>query len=83
MDRVTADEIRIRRRFRQSAHLSFDTSLPGPIRVPVSTKNLLLKKGSVLKKDQVIADGPSTHEGIRTCSLGRNVLVAYMPWEWL
>ncbi len=35
-------------------------------------------KGDTVVKGQVIADGPSTHEG--ELALGRNVLVAFMPW---
>ncbi|MBI5644273.1 MAG: DNA-directed RNA polymerase subunit beta [Deltaproteobacteria bacterium] len=35
-------------------------------------------KGDVLTDGQVIADGPSTDEG--ELALGRNVLVAFMPW---
>lgn len=39
----------------------------------------LVKEGAVVKKGEVIADGPLTSQG--DLSLGRNVLVAYMPWE--
>ncbi|MBI2413404.1 MAG: DNA-directed RNA polymerase subunit beta [Deltaproteobacteria bacterium] len=35
-------------------------------------------KGDVLTEGQVIADGPSTDDG--ELALGRNVLVAFMPW---
>ncbi|MBI5587912.1 MAG: DNA-directed RNA polymerase subunit beta [Deltaproteobacteria bacterium] len=35
-------------------------------------------RGEVLTAGQVIADGPSTDEG--ELALGRNVLVAFMPW---
>ncbi|MBI1911273.1 MAG: DNA-directed RNA polymerase subunit beta [Deltaproteobacteria bacterium] len=35
-------------------------------------------KGDVLIEGQVIADGPSTEEG--ELALGKNVLVAFMPW---
>lgn len=38
----------------------------------------LVKKGQKIKKGQVIADGPSTKNG--ELALGRNVLVAFMPW---
>jgi len=38
----------------------------------------LVKKGQKVKKDQVIADGPGTAGG--ELALGRNVLVAFMPW---
>ena len=35
-------------------------------------------EGQKVKKGQVIADGPATREG--ELALGRNVLVAFMPW---
>mgnify|MGYP000047009030 CR=1 FL=1 len=38
----------------------------------------LVKVGDRVNKDDVIADGPSTDKG--ELALGRNVLVAYMPW---
>ncbi len=39
----------------------------------------IVKKGQKIKKDEVIADGPSTDRG--ELALGRNVLVAFMPWN--
>jgi len=39
----------------------------------------IVQEGKKVKKGEVIADGPLTSEG--NLSLGRNVLVAYMPWE--
>ncbi len=39
----------------------------------------LVTTGEKIKKGQVIADGPSTENG--ELALGRNVLVAFMPWE--
>ncbi|MBI1883254.1 MAG: DNA-directed RNA polymerase subunit beta [Chlamydiae bacterium] len=39
----------------------------------------LVKLGDKVKKGQVIADGMSTKSG--ELALGRNVLVAFMPWE--
>lgn len=38
----------------------------------------LIKKGSKIRKGQIIADGFATHLG--ELALGRNVLVAFMPW---
>ncbi|MFB3117327.1 MAG: DNA-directed RNA polymerase subunit beta, partial [Myxococcota bacterium] len=38
----------------------------------------IVKVGSHVKKGQVIADGPATDSG--ELALGRNVLVAFMPW---
>ena len=39
----------------------------------------LVKKGQKVTKGQVIADGPCTDHG--ELALGRNVLVAFMPWN--
>jgi len=39
----------------------------------------IVVKGQRVEKGQVIADGPSTDHG--ELALGRNVLVAFMPWE--
>jgi DNA-directed RNA polymerase subunit beta len=36
-------------------------------------------KGQVVKKGDIICDGPSTSNG--ELALGRNLLVAFMPWE--
>ena len=42
-------------------------------------QKILVSKGEVIKKGQVIADGPCTDGG--ELALGRNVLVAFMPWN--
>ena len=39
----------------------------------------LVEEGMIIKKGDVLADGPLTSEG--RLSLGRNILIAYMPWE--
>jgi DNA-directed RNA polymerase subunit beta len=39
----------------------------------------IVKKGQAIKKGDVIADGPNTELG--ELALGRNVLVAFMPWN--
>ncbi|MEW6425754.1 MAG: DNA-directed RNA polymerase subunit beta, partial [Bacillota bacterium] len=39
----------------------------------------IVRKGDRVEAGQVIADGPSTDRG--ELALGRNVLVAFMPWE--
>jgi DNA-directed RNA polymerase subunit beta len=39
----------------------------------------LVEEEMVVKKGDVLADGPLTSEG--RLSLGRNILIAYMPWE--
>ena len=42
-------------------------------------QKILVHKGEHVKKGQVIADGPCTQDG--ELALGRNVLVAFMPWN--
>ncbi len=42
-------------------------------------QKILVHKGETVKKGQVIADGPCTQGG--ELALGRNVLVAFMPWN--
>lgn len=39
----------------------------------------IVKKGEVLEKGDVIADGPSTDQG--EIALGKNVLIGFMTWE--
>lgn len=43
------------------------------------TQRPLVHVGDVVEKSQIIADGPSTDMG--ELALGRNVLVAFMPWN--
>ena len=42
-------------------------------------QKILVRKGDHIKKGQAIADGPCTQGG--ELALGRNVLVAFMPWN--
>jgi len=42
-------------------------------------QKILVEKGDHVKKGQIIADGPCTKDG--DLALGRNVLVAFMPWN--
>ncbi len=42
-------------------------------------QKVLVAKGDNIKKGQVIADGPCTSGG--ELALGRNILVAFMPWN--
>ena len=39
----------------------------------------LVNKNEFIKKNQIITDGPATFQG--KLSLGRNILIAYMPWK--
>jgi DNA-directed RNA polymerase subunit beta len=42
-------------------------------------QKILVEKGDHIKKGQILADGPCTQGG--ELALGRNVLVAFMPWN--
>src|SRR5437868_4962903 len=42
-------------------------------------QKIVVRKGESVKKGQVIADGPCTQGG--ELALGRNILVAFMPWN--
>ena len=42
------------------------------------TQRPIVKRGQRVRKGQTLADGPSTDSGV--LALGRNVLVAFMPW---
>ncbi len=39
----------------------------------------IVKKGQQVKTEEIIADGPCSEKG--ELALGRNILVAFMPWE--
>src|SRR3712207_9114352 len=43
------------------------------------TQKPLVRAGDLVRKGDIIADGPSTEYG--ELALGRNVLVAFMPWN--
>jgi DNA-directed RNA polymerase beta' subunit len=43
------------------------------------SQRLLVAPGNKIKKGDILADGPSTDNGI--LALGQNLLVAFMPWE--
>ncbi len=43
------------------------------------TQKPLVRVGDQVQRGEIIADGPSTHNG--ELALGRNVLVAFMPWN--
>lgn len=42
-------------------------------------QRIIVSKGASVKKGDVLADGPSTDAG--ELALGKNLLVAFMPWE--
>ena len=42
-------------------------------------QKVLVDEGQKVKNGEILADGPSTHQG--ELALGKNLLVAFMPWE--
>ncbi len=78
VDRVTATEIILRAddgKKEKHKLLKFTRSNQGTC----INQRPIVDKGERVKAGQVIADGPSTDFG--ELALGRNVLVAFMPWE--
>jgi len=78
VERVTATEVILRSdEGKQEKHklLKFSRSNQGTC----INQRPIVDKGERVKAGQVIADGPSTDFG--ELALGRNVLVAFMPWE--
>lgn len=78
VERVTADEIKIKGdtgRITTYRLTKFARSNQGTC----INQKPIVKKGQRVEEDQVIADGACTSGG--ELALGRNVLVAYMPWE--
>jgi len=86
VERVTANEIHVRRILNVDGKevqgdldkyklLKFVRSNQGTC----INQRPIVRKGDVVKAGDIIADGPSTDQG--ELALGRNVLVAFMPWE--
>jgi DNA-directed RNA polymerase subunit beta len=75
---VSADEVIVRERtgeIRTYRLLKFRRSNQGTCQ----TQKPIVSAGDKITKGQVIADGPSTEAG--EIALGKNLIVAYMPWE--
>ena len=86
VERVTANEIHVRRVMTVDGQevqgdvdkyklLKFVRSNQGTC----INQRPIVRKGDRVKAGDIIADGPSTDQG--ELALGRNVLVAFMPWE--
>ena len=52
---------------------------PDATRAPASTRSRWSTIGDAVNKGDILADGPSTHNG--ELALGKNLLVAFMPWK--
>src|SRR5207302_1810104 len=75
---VSAEEIVLRERGTDLKHyplLKFRRSNQGTC----INQKPIVKTGDKVQKGQVIADGPCTDQG--ELALGKNLLVAFMPWE--
>ncbi|MEN8115237.1 MAG: DNA-directed RNA polymerase subunit beta, partial [Actinomycetota bacterium] len=76
---VTGDEIVVKEKGANKKHtmrlLKFERSNQG---TSINQK-AIIAEGDKVKKGDVLADGPSTEDG--ELALGRNLLVAFMPWN--
>ncbi len=76
---VTGDEIVVKEAGTNKKHrhklLKFERSNQGTC----INQRPVVAEGDKVKKGSVLADGPSTEQG--ELALGRNLLVAFMPWE--
>ena len=54
-------------------------SSAAPTRTPASTQKVIVDEGQQVVAGDVLADGAATHNG--ELALGKNLLVAFMPWE--
>jgi len=78
VERVTANNIEIRTSrgiIERHKLLKFSRSNQGTC----INQKPIVRKGDRVEAGQIIADGPSTDNG--ELALGRNILVAFMPWE--
>ncbi len=78
VQKVTGDEIRILRddnKVDVYKLLKFERSNQGTC----INQKPVINEGQIVQAGEVIADGPSTDLG--ELALGRNILVAFMPWE--
>ena len=91
-DMLIAEDDGIDHRARRRSHQSSSTRTARPqevtsacssssarTRTRASTSKPLVREGDKVKKGDVLADGPSTDDG--ELALGKNLLVAFMPWE--
>jgi DNA-directed RNA polymerase subunit beta len=79
VERVTANEIVVRRDCDQGLDVYRVRKFVRSNQGTCINQKPLVGKGDKVTKNQPIADGPSTDCG--EMALGKNVLVAFMPWE--
>jgi DNA-directed RNA polymerase subunit beta len=75
---VAADEVLVRERTGNLRTYKLEKFRRSNQGTSMNQKPLVIE-GDRIVKNQVIADGPSTESG--ELALGRNLIVAYMPWE--
>jgi DNA-directed RNA polymerase subunit beta len=77
VQKVTGDEIRIQTDKGIDFYklLKFKRSNQGTC----INQKPIVREGQIVQTGEVVADGPSTDQG--ELALGRNILVAFMPWE--
>ena len=76
---VDGDPIIVEYKTARAARSTGCSSSSGPTRTPASTRSRVVREGQQVKKGDILADGPSTDNG--ELALGKNLLVAFMPWE--
>ncbi|MBT9253539.1 MAG: DNA-directed RNA polymerase subunit beta [Brockia lithotrophica] len=86
VEKVTAREIHVRRiEVRDGEEVLGDVDIYRLVKFRRSNQGTTLnqrpivRRGDRVKKGDILADGPSTEQG--ELALGRNVLVAFLPWE--
>ena len=79
VEEVSADYITVTQRRRHAHAPTGSPSSAAPTRAPASTRSPIVDEGERVEAGQVIADGPCTENG--EMALGKNLLVAFMPWE--
>jgi len=78
VEKVSANEIVIRNDNGQNDHYKLLKYLRSNQGTCINQRPLVIKR-QVVKKGEVIADGPSTDNG--EIALGKNILIGFMTWE--
>jgi DNA-directed RNA polymerase subunit beta len=78
VERVTADQITVRYTDQTTGVYKLQKFARSNQGTCINQRPIV-SKGEMIRAGQVLADGPSTDHG--ELALGRNVLVAFMPWE--
>ena len=79
VEKVTANEIAVRRDSDNGLDVYKVRKFVRSNQGTCINQTPIVRKGDKVRKNQPIADGPSTDGG--EMALGKNLLVAFMPWE--